>query len=349
VREARERPGRRRPRRKEAQVIITRTPYRVSFFGGGSDYPVWYEQERGAVLSTTIDKYCYITCRYLPPFFPHRSRIVYSKVEIVKDVEEIEHASVRNALLFLGMHDGVEIHHDGDVPARSGLGTSSTFTVGLLHALHRLRGDHTARMQLAQEAVHVERNLNREAVGAQDQVAAALGGLNQIEFGPGEKIAATRIHVAPERLDELADHLMLFFTGVSRNATDIAQEQIRNTRKCAVELRELVSFVDEGAAILAGTRPLVEFGRLLHRSWLLKQRLSAAITTDVVDRIYARALEEGAVGGKLLGAGGGGFLLLFAPPHAQPRLREALADLVHIRFRFEDAGSQVIFEQSGAR
>jgi D-glycero-alpha-D-manno-heptose-7-phosphate kinase len=327
-------------------MIITRTPYRVSFFGGGSDYPAWYEQERGAVLSTTIDKYCYITCRYLPPFFPHRSRIVYSKVEVVNDVADIEHASVRNALLLLDMHEGVEIHHDGDVPARSGLGTSSTFTVGLLHALHRLRGERPARMQLAQEAVHVERDLNREAVGAQDQVAAALGGMNRIEFGPGEKLAATRLHVAPSRLAELNAHLMLLFTGVSRDATDIADEQIRGTRRHTVELRELVSLVDEGTEILTGSRPLVELGHLLHRAWLLKKRLSHLITTDLVDRIYARARSEGAVGGKLLGAGGGGFLLLFAPPEAQPRIRDALGDLVHIGFRFEDAGSQVIFEQA---
>lgn len=329
-------------------MIISRTPYRISFFGGGTDYPEWYRLETGAVLSTTIDKYCYITCRHLPPFFPHRSRIVYSRVETVREIDEIQHASVRNVLRLLRLDEGVEIHHDGDVPARSGLGTSSTFTVGLLHALYRLRGEQPGRMQLAQEAIHVERDMNAENVGSQDQVAAAIGGLNRIEFGPGDKIAPTRIHVDHHRVIDLQDHLMLCFTGISRNATAIAEEQIRNTPRRRHELQDMAALVDEAISVLSGQGPITELGPLLQRSWMLKKRLSSMITTPAIDDLYERAMREGAHGGKLLGAGGGGFLLLLVEPDRQPRLREILSDLVHIDFRFEDQGSHIILDQPTA-
>ncbi len=330
-------------------MIISRTPFRVSFFGGGTDYPAWYTHEKGAVLVTTIDKYCYLTCRWLPPFFPHRHRIVYSKIENAPDVARIAHPAVRESLRHVGIDAGVEIHHDGDLPARSGLGSSSAFTVGLLNALYALKGRMVSRMQLATDAIHVERELAGEAVGSQDQVSTAYGGLNRIEFGSGGDMLVTPVTLPSERKRELESHLMLFFTGFTRHASRIAAKQIENTSRKTAELRAMYGMVDEAVGILASDADLGEFGRLLHETWTLKRQLSNAITNERIDRMYEAARAAGATGGKLLGAGGGGFLLLFVPPERRAAVTSALSSALHVPFRFEHQGTQIIFYDEPGR
>ena len=329
-------------------MIITRTPFRVSFFGGGTDYPTWYRERGGAVLATTIDKYCYISCRYLPQFFEHRHRIVYSKIENVREVGEIEHPAVRAVLGWKGAPNGLEIHHDGDLPARSGLGSSSSFTVGLLHALSALDGRYVSKQELASQAIHVEQNLIKEAVGSQDQISAAYGGLNRIEFRTYDTFQVTPLVLPKGRLDELQGRLLLFFTGLSRNAPEIARSKIENMNARAAELRAMHAMVDEAIALLRDPAKSIEgFGRLLDESWQQKRRLSEKVSTPGIDDLYARACKRGASGGKLLGAGGGGFLLLFAEPGAQAAVREELANLVQVPIRFESEGSKVVLYQPG--
>ncbi|MFC1903344.1 kinase [Chloroflexota bacterium] len=325
-------------------MIISRTPFRISFFGGGTDYPVWYNKNKGAVLSTTIDKYCYITCWYLAPFFDYTSRIVWSQIEIVGDNSEIKHPAVREALQFMNVEKGVEIHHAGDLPARTGLGSSSSFTVGTLHALYALNGKMPTKMQLAKDAINIEQNMLKENVGSQDQVAVAFGGFNKIEFAADNDPCVTPMIMKDDKLQRLQDYMMLFFTGFSRTASEIAGEQIRNTPKRVNELNTMCQMVDEAIDILK-SNDLTAFGKLLHESWQLKRSLSSKITTPKIDDIYAAALSAGAIGGKLLGAGGGGFLLLFAKPEIQPQIRTKLRHLLHVPFQFENSGSQIIFYQ----
>lgn len=324
-------------------MIISRTPFRISFFGGGTDYPVWYNEHGGAVLATSINRYCYITCRYLPPFFEYSHRVVYSLVENVNDVNQIRHPAVRECIKFMRIQDGLEIHHDGDLPARSGLGSSSSFTVGMLHAFHALRGEMPARLQLALEAIRVERDLINENVGSQDQVTAAFGGLNYINFAAGDKITVQPVTISGERLQLLQSYLMLFFTGFSRSASEIAAEQIKNTPNRTVELHAIRALVDEALKILTANGKMRDFGKLLHESWKLKRSISERISNNHVDDIYEQALAAGAIGGKLLGAGGGGFMLLFVEPDKQPVVRAKLAHLLHVPFAFESLGSQIIF------
>lgn len=324
-------------------MVITRTPLRISFFGGGTDYPVWYREHGGSVLATAIDKCCYITCRWLPPFFEYQSRISYSKVENVLRNDAIEHPSVRGCLQFHGIDQGVEIHHVADLPARSGLGTSSAFTVGLLHGLYALKGQMRSKQALAQDAIHVEQELLQEAVGAQDQVCAAFGGFNRIDFNTDGSIDVRRMPVAASRLAELESHLALFFTGFARTASEIAKEQIKATPTRGNELRAMHEMVTEAEAIVASPmRPVEEFGRLLHESWKLKRSLTSAITNSSIDTIYEAGLGAGALGGKLLGAGGGGFMLFFVPPERRAALRERLKHLLCIPFRFYSRGSEVV-------
>lgn len=324
-------------------MIISRTPFRVSFFGGGTDYPVWFRENGGAVLGTAIDKYCYITCRCLPPFFEHKYRIVYSKSELVQTIDEIDHPSVRETLRFLGINEGMEIHHDGDLPARTGLGSSSSFTVGLLHVLYALKGEMPTNMQLAQNAVHIEQDILKENVGSQDQVFASFGGLSRISFSGERNIDIQPMTIKPERLELLQNHLLLFFTGFSRTASDIAGEQIKETPKKKQELTEMYRMVDEAVNILNSDNDLVLFGELLNENWKIKRSLTSRISSHHIDSIYATALKAGATGGKLLGAGGGGFMLFFVKPEAQGKVREALNDLLWVPFSFENSGSQIIF------
>ncbi|MFC1984897.1 kinase [Chloroflexota bacterium] len=324
-------------------MIISRTPFRISFFGGGTDYPVWYRENSGAVLGTTIDKYCYITCRCLPPFFEHKYRVVYSQAELVRDIDEIRHPAVRETLRFMKIAEGMEIHHDGDLPARTGLGSSSSFTVGLLHALYALKGTIPAKMQLAREAICIEQDILKENVGSQDQVLAAFGGLSRVDFNGEYDIEIKGITIKPERVESLQNHLMLFFTGLSRTASEIASEQIKQTPNNKRELTEMHRMVDAAISILNGDNDLSDFGRLLHESWQLKRSLTDKISTPYTDFLYETATRAGATGGKLLGAGGGGFMLFFVKPELQPKVKEALGNLLCVPFRFESSGTQIIF------
>jgi len=324
-------------------MIISRTPYRVSFFGGGTDYPAWYRENGGEVLSAAIARYCYITCRWLPPFFAHKSRIVYSIIEDITRVEDIQHPAVREALLHLGIREGIEIHHDGDLPKMTGLGTSSSFTVGLLHALHALRGEFRSKIQLAEEAIHVERDRCGDRVGSQDQVCAAFGGLNHIRFAPDDSISVDPIPLPAERMAKFQDSLLLFFTGFSRYSSEVVAEQLQNVPRKQKELAEMAAMVGQGLRILTEGRDLGDFGRLLHESWLIKRSLSSRVSTPEIDAMYETARKAGATGGKITGAGGGGFLLLFVEPDRQAAVRQALAHLLHVPFDLDHSGSQIIF------
>lgn len=328
-------------------MIISRTPFRLSFFGGGTDYPAWYRTHGGAVLSTTIDKYCYLSCRFLPPFFDYRYRVVWSKVENRRAAAEIEHPVVRCLLQHLGIDRGVELHHVGDLPARSGMGSSSAFTVGLLHALHALHGRMIGKRELMTEAIHVEQELLRETVGSQDQVAAAFGGFNRITFERGGQIVVAPVLLPRGRVEELDAHLMLFYTGVVRTAAQVAAGYVGRIQQRRRQLRILRDLVDESLELLAGGRAIEGFGELLDEAWSQKRSLGAGVSNADVDELYARAQAAGAIGGKITGAGGGGFLLLFVPPGRQPAVAAALAELVHVPFRFESSGSQIILYDPG--
>lgn len=326
-------------------MIISRTPFRVSFFGGGTDYPDWYREHGGAVLSTTIDKYCYISVRELPPFFEHKFRLVYSFVENVKEISELVHPAARGVLQHLGVVKGLEIHHDGDLPARSGVGSSSAFTVGLISAVRALDGRHMSKDELAQEAIHVEHSVLREPVGAQDQISAAFGGFNHITFRQDGTYQVAPLIMRPERLEALQGHLMLLFTGLSRTAAEIAKTQIENLSRRTSELRALAEMVDHAIETLRSPCDLAEFGRLLNDGWSLKRRLSDRVSTPDIDSLYDTALRAGAIGGKLLGAGGGGFLLLFVRPEHRAKIRAALPMLIDVPFRFDTSGSRIVLYQ----
>ena len=325
-------------------MIISRTPFRVSFFGGGTDYPAWYRENRGAVLSTTINKYCYITCRYLPPFHEFKFLVRYYLREEAQSVHEIKHPSVRECLRDMQVERGVDIVHHADLPARSGLGSSSTFTVGLLHALYALKHEMPSKRQLAVSAIRVEQDLIGENVGSQDQTAAAFGGLNRLEFGGAREIAVTPLSLAPQRLEQLQDHLMFFFTGFARTADEVAKEQVARVVENRAGLKRMHELVEAAqAALMDKSNGLLEFGRLLHEQWMLKRGMSSKITTPAIDEMYEAGRKAGALGGKLLGAGGGGFLLLYVEPERQAAVRAALQKLLYVPCRFEFLGSQIIY------
>ena len=324
-------------------MIISRTPFRISFFGGGTDYPAWYRAHGGAVLAATIDKYCYLTCRYLPPFFEHRFRIVYSHIENCQTVDEIAHPSVRALVQHLSIDRGLEIHHDGDLPARSGMGSSSAFTVGLLHALQALKGQILTKPQLAKESIYIEQEVLHETVGSQDQVSAAYGGLNHITFPLDGEISVRPMTLSRERIEELNSHLMLFYTGLKRTASNIAESYVNNLDSRKRQLRLMKDLVDEGIGILNSSQDIIRFGELLRETWQAKRSLSHKVSNARVDEVYEQSLSAGAIGGKLTGAGGGGFLLLFVPPGRREKVREKLSKLIHVPFRFETSGSQIIF------
>ncbi|MDF1756783.1 MAG: hypothetical protein P1U74_00550 [Legionellaceae bacterium] len=328
-------------------MIIIRTPFRISFLGGGTDYPTWYEEHGGAVLATTIDKYCYLTCRQLPPFFEHRYRLVYSNIETVNEINQIEHPAIKAVLNWSNEDYGLEIHHDGDLPARSGLGSSSSFTVSLVHAMQALKGQYATKESLARDAIHIEQNLIKENVGSQDQISAAYGGFNRIEFGPGENNFNVKpIMINKKRRQELQDHLMLCFTGFSRIASEIASSKIENMKNKVFELNKMKDMVDESIQILHDSNvPIEKFGELLHESWQYKRGLSNKVSTTEIDELYETARNAGAIGGKILGAGGGGFLLLFVKPELQEKVKASLNKLIHVPFQFEDTGSRVVLYQ----
>lgn len=329
-------------------LIISKTPFRISFFGGGTDYPSWVEEHGGAVIGTTINHYCYISCRFLPPLFDHKYRVVYSKTESTKTINAIEHPVVNAVLRDLNFHDeSVEIHHDADLPARAGLGSSSAFTVGILNALQSLRKTSSSPMELARLAIHIEQKRLNEVVGFQDQTLTAHGGFNRIDFSPNGSIDVSP--VSSSRLNELQDHLMLFYTGHSRYASDIAKSKVVNFKKNASRLHRMRQMVEESLEILQDpSEDILWFGRLLHESWELKKGLSDKISNDAIDEVYSLAMNSGALGGKILGAGGGGFMLLFVPPYFQFKVEQSLSrvpKLCHIPFKFESDGSHLLLDQ----
>lgn len=329
-------------------MIITKTPHRVSFFGGGTDYPSWYQENGGKVLGAAIDKYCYLVVRELPPFFEHKHRIVYSLMENVKTIDEIAHPSVKAVLKRLNYSKGISIHHDGDIPARSGMGSSSAFTVGLVNAMYAMEGRAISKGDLGKLAIDIEQNDIKENVGSQDQVFAAHGGLNRIEFLANGEIVVSPVIMPLENIQAFEKKLMLFFTGLSRTASDIAEEQIKNVGRNKKELRHMVQLVDEAYNTLTSPKPeFRNFGRLLNETWKMKRGLSEKISSGYIDQIHETAMRAGAGGGKLLGAGGGGFILFYAEPEAQPKIKEALRHLLQIPFRFEYFGSQIIYYSHG--
>lgn len=323
-------------------MVISRTPFRISFFGGGTDYPAWYKENGGVVLSTTIDKYCYISCRKLPPFFEYRHRLVYSKTEQINEIDEIIHPAVREVFKFLNVSEGLEIHHDGDLPARSGLGSSSSFTVGLLHTLYALKGQRITKERLAREAIYIEQNMIKENIGSQDQISAAFGGLNKINFYPDGSFNIEPIVLNKTRLADFQSHIMIFFTGFSRIASEIAAEQIKNIPHNRESLFKVFKMVDEGQDILTSDRDFGEFGKLLDESWKIKRSLSSKISNTHIDEIYETARGAGALGGKILGAGGGGFMLIFSRPQDQQKIKEKLKKLLLVPTQFENSGSQIM-------
>ena len=324
-------------------MIIVRTPTRISFFGGGTDYPSWYDSHGGAVISSTINKYSYITIRTLPQFFPYKHRVRYYAQEEVSSLEEIRHPSVRESALFLNYEGGLEVVHNADLPARSGLGSSSTFTVGILHALHSLQGYIPTKRELAVQAIHVEQDRIAESVGSQDQIAAAFGGLNHIRFRKSSFDVAP-ITISAERIATLQDHLLLCFTGFARTASEIAVEQIAKTEQNSELLQEMAAITNDGLELFRSTEfSMVEFGRLINRQWTAKRQMSQSITNVEIDAIYSRGMEAGALGAKLLGAGGGGFMLFVAAPEVHHKIRAALGEKMFVPFRFENTGSSVVY------
>ena len=327
-------------------MIITRTPFRISFFGGGTDYPQWFKEHGGSVLATTIDKYCYISCRFLPPFFDYKHRIVYAKIENVNNIDEIKHPSVRSVLKWSKVNKGVESHHDGALPSRSGLGSSSSFTVGLIKAVSALNGKMTNKECLAKDAIHIEQDIIHENVGSQDQISAAYGGFNRITFQPNGAFDVDPVIISNNRRRELHSHLMLFFTGFSRIASEIAESQIKNLHNRKTELMRMREMVDEAIDLLRDQKqPIEKFGTLLHESWQNKRKLSNKVSSAGIDSIYEAAIDSGAIGGKILGAGGGGFMLIFAKPEKHRIIKDRLNELVHVPFNFDDSGSRITMYQ----
>ena len=323
-------------------MIITSTPFRISFFGGGTDYPVWFRENGGAVLAASINRYCYISCRFYPPFFEYKHRIVWSQIELAQDVSEIKHPAVREAIRHLGVEEGLEIHHDGDLPARSGLGSSSSFAVGMLHALYALKNVFVSKRQLAKDAIHLEQNLLKEDVGVQDQITAAYGGLNIVEIDHAGNFGVRPLPISELRRKALEEHLLLVYTGVSRTASNIAKAQIASIPNKQAVLRRMHEMVHEAADILTGSGPLDPFGELLHEGWELKRSISPAISTPLIDNLYTAARAAGATGGKLLGAGGGGFVLLFVKPELRQRVLDALKKFLMVPFEFETNGTHIV-------
>jgi D-glycero-alpha-D-manno-heptose-7-phosphate kinase len=325
-------------------MIISRAPVRISFFGGGTDYPEFFRDEGGAVLATAIDKYCYVTASpFLSHLFDYSIRVSYRKVELAKCADDIEHKVYRECLKLCDLSKGIELHAMADLPAFTGLGSSSTFTVSLLQALHGFKGEFRSPADLAYEAIHVERNLLMENVGCQDQVLAAFGGFNLVEFRTEQNILVHRVPISPARLAELEQHLLLIFTGITRHASSVVAEQLKKVSLNTPVLRQMRAMVDQGYDILTSQKPLTQFGELLHRAWVAKRSLDQGVSSGEIDAIYQRGLDAGALGGKLLGAGGGGFLLLFAPPERHSKLAEAFADKPTLSFRVNAPGSQIIF------
>ncbi len=325
-------------------MIICRTPLRISFFGGGTDYPIWYREHGGAVISSTINKYSYITSRWLPPFFEFKNRVRYFLKEETQTINEIRHASIRECSKFLNIKSGLDVVHTADLPARSGLGSSSTFTVGMLHSLHTLQNHMPTKRELAIQSIHVEQELIGESVGSQDQTAASFGGLNYIRFNSVNEIDVDPIIISYERLNELQENLLLVFTGFARTASEIAASQIVSTPEKVHELKAMQSICDQALHYLVDHKcSLDQFGKLLNEQWYIKRNMTAFVSNTAIDDIYSTGIKNGALGGKLLGAGGGGFMLFYAPKEKHSLIQSALHEKLFVPFRFESTGSKIIY------
>lgn len=322
-------------------MVITQTPFRMSFFGGGTDFEEFYKEYGGAVISTTFDKYCYVNVRHLPRFFDYQTELSYSRIEKVQKAEEIIHPAIREAMKYMDMHE-LRLTYEADLPARSGLGTSSSFAVGMLNAFYALKGKYADKKKLADDAIYLERVLCRESGGVQDQIAAAYGGMNRIDFY-ADGYHVHPVIISPQRKLLLNRNLRLYFTGFSRFSSDIQDTTRKELKQKKADLLEMLALVDEAEKILVSKTTLYEFGRLLDVSWKLKRGLTAQISTDTIDALYEKAKAAGAVGGKLLGAGGGGFLLLYVEEDRQQSVDRALGDLLQIPFRFENDGAKIIY------
>lgn len=325
-------------------MIITRTPLRISFFGGGTDIPIWYREHGGAVLSTTINKYQYITCRRLMPYWDYKHQFFYGSAnEMVNDFSEIRHPSIRETLRYFGLNYGLDMHYNTDIPARSGMGSSSAFTVGFVNALYGMEGKMPNKRTLAVDAIHIEQDLIKETVGSQDQIAAAFGGLNFIEFKRTNGFFVHPVTISKERREELERHLVLVFSGFSRFASEVEKKKLASFAKKEAVLHEMQDMVYEALEVLTSNKDLRTFGKMLDYTWRLKRSLSESVSTSAIDELYERGLKSGAIGGKLLGAGGGGFFLFFCEPDKQRGMIEALKGHLHIPFHFEENGSQVVY------
>ena len=323
-------------------MIITKTPFRMSFFGGGTDMESFFREYGGAVLSTTFDKYCYVNVRHLPRFFNWTNELSYSRTERISTVEDIQHPAIRNAMKMLDMHE-IRLSYEADLPARSGLGTSSSFAVGMLNAFYALKGKYADKKKLADEAIYLERVLCQEAGGWQDQIAASYGGLNRIEFNKDGTYDVRPIIIHPDRKRQLNDYLLMFFTGFTRFSSDMQKANAVGYREKVRQLQEMYSLVDEAEQILEDKHAdLDDFGRLLDKTWRLKRQTGSAISTNSIDELYEKGIRAGALGGKLLGAGGGGFLIFYVRPEKQEEVMRAMADLLYVPFRFEDGGTRII-------
>jgi len=329
-------------------MIITRTPLRISFLGGGTDYPDHFRKYGGQTLGVAINKYSYLILKELAPLFDYTSCISYRKTELVKEVIDIQHPSVRECFNFHRISGHIEVHYVGDLPAKSGLGSSSSFTVGLLHALSVYRDEFPNLVNLAANAVHVEREMIKERVGLQDQYTCALGGMVHLQYNDDNTVIVNRVHLTPSRVDEFESHIMLFYTGIQRFAHNVLDEQIEKTKSGVItnDLIELGGLVDNGIEVLKGNKPILEFGRILHEAWMIKRGLSSKISNNSIDEAYKCAIRAGAIGGKLLGAGGGGFLLFFSHPDNHRAIEKALIGMPRIPVRFDTIGSKLIFNES---
>lgn len=323
-------------------MIITRTPFRMSFFGGGTDIEDYFKENGGSVLSTTFNKYCYVTVRHLPRFFEYKTHLTYSKTEYVNSYNEIEHPAIREAMKMLDMHE-LRLTYESDLPARSGLGTSSSFAVGMLYAFYALKGKYVDKKKLADEAIYLERVLCNEAGGWQDQIAASFGGFNRINFGP-DGYEVLPVIIRPERKQLLNNNLLMYFTGFTRFSSNVQKtNNVSGSKEKRVTLKKMYELVNEAEAVLTDkNRDLDDFGRLLDTTWRLKKGTGNSISTESIDELYEKGMSAGALGGKLLGAGGGGFLVFYVQPEKQEEVREAMKDLMYIPFKFEDEGTRVI-------
>lgn len=323
-------------------MVITQTPFRMSFFGGGTDIEDFFRENGGAVLSTTFDKYCYVNVRHLPGFFDYSTELSYSRIERVTEIDQIQHPAVRNAMKMTNI-DGIRLTYEADLPARSGLGTSSSFAVGMLNAFYALEGRYAGKKQLADDAIYLERVLCKESGGWQDQIAASFGGFNRIDFyADGYQVSP--IIISNKRKQQLNENIMMFFAGFSRLSSEIQKKNALGHKEKRAQLKEMYDLVDEAEKILVDERQnLDEFGRLLNHTWQLKRKIGDAVSTESIDMLYEKGMKAGAVGGKLLGAGGGGFLIFYVPKEYQQNVKKEMSELLYVPFKFENSGTRVLY------